>query len=101
MTLVDCPTCGQQMDVSARPCPHCRARPPWVQTRRRAIIFMTVLIAVLALFLLLYIMSDFANAPTESGGLDLRGTISPFHAARSHQSGTLQCLGLRDKIGEG
>jgi hypothetical protein len=49
----------------------------------------------------LYIMSDFANAPTESRGLDLRGTISPFHAARSHQSGTLQCLGLRDKTGEG
>ena len=97
MTLVDCPTCGQQMDVSARRCPHCRARSPRVQMHRRAIIFMTVLIAVLALFLLLYIMSDFGNAPTESGGLDLRGTIS---ALSCRQVPSVRCLAVRQPRGQ-
>jgi predicted nucleic acid-binding Zn ribbon protein len=58
MALIDCPTCGQQVAVSARRCPHCGILSPQGHTNRRTVIVAAVIIAVAALFLLLfYLMS--------------------------------------------
>ena len=55
MALIDCPTCGQQMAVSARRCPDCGAL-SHSHTRRQLVIVAAVLIVAVTLFLFFYLM---------------------------------------------
>jgi hypothetical protein len=56
MALIDCPTCGQRVAVSARRCPHCDARSPQGRTNRPPLIAMAALIAVATVLLRFYLM---------------------------------------------
>jgi len=55
MALIDCPTCGQQVAVSVRRCPHCGAL-SHSHTRRQIVIVAAVFIAAVAFLLFFYLM---------------------------------------------